>query len=26
LLTIADRFAELTRENIPSENMFYLDL
>jgi hypothetical protein len=26
LLTIAEKFAELTRENISSENMFYLDL
>ncbi len=26
LMTIADRFAELTRENVPTENMFYLDL
>lgn len=26
LITIAERFSELTRENIPAENMFYLDL
>lgn len=26
LITIAERFSELTRENIPTENMFYLDL
>ena len=26
LITIADKFAELTRENISTENMFYLDL
>lgn len=26
LITIAERFAELTRENVSAENMFYLDL
>jgi len=26
IVTIADRFAELTREGVPAENMFYLDL
>jgi len=26
VITIAERFAELTRENVPAESMFYLDL
>lgn len=26
VVTIADKFAELTREGVPTENMFYLDL